>query len=167
MLGYVSWILINMRKNATPSSIILGTTKRCLRTTRPISSTTFTRGPPNSSLDAQQRASSHTKELQTLVSYEIRTPQFYGLPKVHKPNNPIRPIVSQINGPTYALNKIVDKALVFAESQVPHLVIDTKSFLNKIIKTLLPNGVILVTFDVTSLYTNIEWEEGIRLVVEW
>ena len=34
-----------------------------------------------------------------------KTPQFYGLPKVHKPGRPLRPIVSFINSPTYQLSK--------------------------------------------------------------
>lgn len=72
-------------------------------------------------------------------------PQFYDLPKVHKANTPIRPIVSQINGPTYSLNKIVGRALAYAESQVPHLVNDTKTFLNKILNRPIPQGILQCT----------------------
>uniref|UniRef100_H3A900 Uncharacterized protein n=1 Tax=Latimeria chalumnae TaxID=7897 RepID=H3A900_LATCH len=32
-------------------------------------------------------------------------PRFYGLPKIHKEGNPLRPIVSNIGSPTYALTK--------------------------------------------------------------
>ena len=34
-----------------------------------------------------------------------KTPQFYGLPKIHKLGIPLRPIVSFINSPTYELSK--------------------------------------------------------------
>ena len=34
-----------------------------------------------------------------------RAPQLYGLPKIHKPNTPIRPIVSFFNTPLVALHK--------------------------------------------------------------
>uniref|UniRef100_H2ZXP3 Uncharacterized protein n=1 Tax=Latimeria chalumnae TaxID=7897 RepID=H2ZXP3_LATCH len=33
------------------------------------------------------------------------SPRFYGLPKIHKEGNPLRPIVSNIGSPTYALAK--------------------------------------------------------------
>lgn len=36
---------------------------------------------------------------------------FYGLIKIHKPNNPIRPIVSFIGTPTYQLAKHLSKIL--------------------------------------------------------
>ena len=32
-------------------------------------------------------------------------PRFYGLPKIHKANLPLRPIVSFVNSPTYNLSK--------------------------------------------------------------
>ena len=30
---------------------------------------------------------------------------FYGLPKIHKPERPLRPITSSISSPTYAVSK--------------------------------------------------------------
>ena len=38
-------------------------------------------------------------------------PQFYGLPKLHKPNIPLRPIVSSIGSPTYNLSKELARIL--------------------------------------------------------
>ncbi|KAH9637114.1 hypothetical protein HF086_002808 [Spodoptera exigua] len=32
-------------------------------------------------------------------------PEIYGLPKIHKPNWPLRPIVSQIDAPKYKLSR--------------------------------------------------------------
>ena len=48
--------------------------------------------------------------LPTNLYYKIRssagkTPRLYGLPKVHKPGIPLRPIVSFISSPTYQLSK--------------------------------------------------------------
>lgn len=34
-------------------------------------------------------------------------PMFYGLPKIHKTNAPLRPIVSCINSPNHSLAKIL------------------------------------------------------------
>ena len=44
---------------------------------------------------------------QRLRSYAGKVPLLYGLPKVHKPGTPLRPIVSFVNSPTYALSKLV------------------------------------------------------------
>ena len=41
--------------------------------------------------------------------FQPKLPNFYGNPKLHKPNNPLRPIVSQIDGPTSRLNELADK----------------------------------------------------------
>ncbi|XP_075150777.1 uncharacterized protein LOC142224885 [Haematobia irritans] len=38
-------------------------------------------------------------------------PRIYGLPKIHKPNMPLRPIVSSINVPCYGLSKYIGQIL--------------------------------------------------------
>lgn len=94
---------------------------------------------------------SQIKFLKTLTP---KLPVLYGLPKIHKQNWPLRPIVSQIDSPAYKLNKYLDYLLTTAEKGIPNLLQDTTSFLNvlhKLPKTS-PNT-ILFTIDVTSLYT--------------
>lgn len=102
-----------------------------------------------------------------LTTYEPTVPVFYGIPKVHKKDIPLRPIVSQINGPSYGLNKYVDKLLYVAEKRIPFLIQDTPSFLRIIEanKYISPNSY-LVTMDVVSLYTNIPLQECIEFVCE-
>ena len=63
-------------------------------------------------------------------------PRFYGLPKIHKPEIPIRPIVSYTGTPLYGLSKHID------------------SILQHYTKTINEDE-IMVSFDVTSLYTNV------------
>ena len=107
---------------------------------------------------------------QTLALYKLRTPTFYYLPKIHKNKNPPpgRPIVSGPNGPTYGLNLLVDHFLTDLEDRIPYLLKDTTTFLNYI-DTHPPTqeDTILVTMDVSSLYTNIPHQEGIDLVVQF
>ena len=48
----------------------------------------------------------------TLVYHQLKcdkdvTPKFYGLPKIHKSDVPLRPIVSFIGAPTYSLVKFL------------------------------------------------------------
>lgn len=108
------------------------------------------------------------KQVAYLTKFEARCPLFYGLPKVHKVNVPLRPIVSQINGPTCKVNELVDKYLLIAEKHIPFLLRDTTAYLQLLDKRkkCLP-GTILVTLDVASLYTNIPHKEGTDWVCDF
>lgn len=108
------------------------------------------------------------KQFYFLTNFEARCPLFYGIPKLHKENFPLRPIVSQTDGPTSRLNLLVDSYLRTAESQIPFLLQDTTAFLQLIEKNkICTPDTFLVTMDVTSLYTNIPHEEGCRFVCEF
>jgi len=113
----------------------------------------------------------NNKQTTYLTVFKPRCPVFYGLPKIHKPQWPLRPIVSQINGPLSRLNELVDTYLKPCIEFIPELLKDTTNFL-QIITTLqdIPNlykNALLVTIDVTALYTNIPHEEGARWVAEF
>ena len=97
-----------------------------------------------------------------------RTPLFYGLPKIHKPGCPLRPIVSGCDGPTDHLSAYLTYFIQPVASNLPSHVKDTKHFLNLIEKLpRLPTNALLVTADVTSQYTNIPHEEGIAAVIHF
>ena len=97
-----------------------------------------------------------------------RTPLFYGLPKVHKPNIPLRPIVSACDSPTDQLSNYVTHFIQPLVEILPSYIRDSKHFL-QLLESLppLPENAILVTADVTSLYTNIPHEEGIESVLHY
>ena len=91
-------------------------------------------------------------------------PVFYTLTKIHKPTPVGRPIISGCDGPTERISAFVDHLIQpIAQKQASYLK-DTTDFLNFIEKTKLPKSTILVSMDVTSLYTNIPQEEGITTV---
>ena len=90
-----------------------------------------------------------------------RIPIFYMLTKIHEQNPVGRPIISGCEGPTERLSSFVDKLLQpIAQTQKSYLK-DTTHFINFIENTKVPRNTILVSVDVTSLYTNIPQEEGI------
>ena len=93
-----------------------------------------------------------------------RIPVFYTLTEIHKPTPVGRPIISGCDAPTERLSCLVDKILQPIAQQQKSYLKDTTDFINFIEKTKLPKGVILVSMDVTSLYTNIPQEEGINIV---
>ena len=79
----------------------------------------------------------------------------YGLPKIHKPGNPIRPIISQCNSLTKKLHTyiVLQQLLKIGEAQIPNLIKDTTDFLNKLNKysNQITEETILVTLDVEAL----------------
>ena len=95
-----------------------------------------------------------------------RIPVFYTLTKIHKPTPVGRPIISGCDGPTERISAFVDHFLQPIAKIQPSYLKDTTDFINFIEKTKLPSNIILVSMDVTSLYTNIPQEEGITTVCE-
>ena len=86
------------------------------------------------------------------------TPQLYGLPKLHKPGVPLRPIVSFIQSPSYQLSKHLSRFLSPLIGNTDSHVRNSSEFASFIrSKSLQPNEV-LVSFDVVSLFTNIPVE---------
>ncbi|XP_060073403.1 uncharacterized protein LOC132553191 [Ylistrum balloti] len=100
---------------------------------------------------------------QYLTPKNPRTPIFYLLPKIHKPGNPGRPIISQEGSCTEKLSAFVDHHLKQLATQTTSYIKDTTDFLRKI-KELgpIPPGSLLCTADVSSLYTSIPHQDGIR-----
>ncbi|CAH3104105.1 unnamed protein product, partial [Pocillopora meandrina] len=95
-----------------------------------------------------------------------RIPIFYTLTKIHKPLPVGRPIISGCEGPTERISSFVDHLLQpIAQKQKSYLK-DTTDSINFIEKTQVSNDTILVSMDVTSLYTNIPQEEGITIVCQ-
>ena len=97
-----------------------------------------------------------------------QTPIFYLPPKIHKPGNPGRPIISGRDSPTDRLSSFIDHHLKPFYSSLPSYIKDTNHFLQIIfnIETSLPPNTINSTIDVKSLYTNILHNEGIKAVLE-
>ncbi|KAJ1088372.1 hypothetical protein NDU88_001529 [Pleurodeles waltl] len=105
-----------------------------------------------------------------LVHPKPRPGRFYMLPKIHKMNNPGRPIISGNDTATERLSLFVDLHLQPIVQQLPSFVKDTSHFL-QIIEKLnqtykFDDDTLLATFDVTSLYTNIQHDDGLMALSE-
>ena len=84
------------------------------------------------------------------------------LPKIHKVGHPARPIVSSSGAPTENISAFVDYHLHPLVTKLPSYIQDTSDFLRKLQDLpALPDNTLLVTLDVSSLYTNIPHTEGI------
>ena len=90
-----------------------------------------------------------------------RAGRLHILPKIHKQGNPDRPILSSNGHPTERISEFVDYHLKPLVQTLPSYIKDTTHFLLQL-QNLgpLPENAILVTLDVSSLYTNIPNKEG-------
>ena len=82
--------------------------------------------------------------------------RFYGLPKIHKPSNPLRPIVSFCGSPTYNLasfyNNIISKNITPPMSRIKN----SFDFIEKVKNTKIPSGYKIISLDAVSLFTNVQ-----------
>ena len=83
------------------------------------------------------------------------TPYIYGLPKIHKPDVPLRPIVSFCTSPTYQLSKFLARLLSPLVGNSTSYVKNSAEFQSFISSERLNSDEILVSFDIVSLFTKI------------
>ena len=105
-----------------------------------------------------------TKEWLLQTQNPPRIPEFYTLTKIHKPKPVGRPIISGCGGPTEKISAFVDQLLQPIAKNQKSYIKDTTDFINFIENKKFPEETLLVTMDVTSLYTNIPQEEGTQIV---
>ena len=75
-----------------------------------------------------------------------------------------RPIISGGDSPTERISSFVDNLLQPIMKEQQSYLKDTTHFINIVEGTIVPKNTILVSMDVTSLYTNIPQEEGITTI---
>ena len=82
--------------------------------------------------------------------------RFYGLPKIHKPNHPLRPIVSFCGSPTYNLasfyNDVISNNIIPPISRVKN----SFDFAEKIKNLQVPPGYKIISLDAVSLFKNVQ-----------
>ena len=103
-----------------------------------------------------------TKE--NLQTKNPRISTFYMLPKIHKPGNPGRPIVNTTGSTTENISAFVDAHLRQYIPRIPSYVKNTTHFINIMRNIQLDPEDLLVTIDVSSLYTKIPHSEGIAAI---
>ncbi|BHF85752.1 hypothetical protein SprV_1002892400 [Sparganum proliferum] len=90
--------------------------------------------------------------------------RFYGLPKIHKPNVPLRPIVALKGTSTYGLAKWLAKHLKKLTDGSEHTAVSSTHFLERLKGVIIAPDEIMVSFDVVSLFTSIPKELAMRVV---
>ena len=100
---------------------------------------------------------------QNLIINTPRTSCIYFKPKIHKPNNPGRPIVSACSCPTELISSYLDKVMTPIVKSLPSYIKDSNHAL-EISRNFNFSGEnkIIFTMDITSLYTVIPNNEGLQ-----
>ena len=88
----------------------------------------------------------------------------YGLPKIHKPNTPIRPILSAIGTSTYNISKYLVNLLSHLTDS-PYKIRNSYDFTQFITNFTNANQYIMASFDITSLFTNIPIDETNEIIM--
>ena len=99
-----------------------------------------------------------TNTIDTQRYYRLRCsvpqpPKLYGLPKLHKPGFPMRPIVSFCGSPTYQLSKYLTTILQPLTDKSRRKLQSTEDFINATKTVQIPDDYKLVSFDVKSLFS--------------
>ena len=89
-------------------------------------------------------------------------PRIYGQPKIHKPNVPLRPIVSCINTFAYDLSAHLADILSPLTGKSEYAVTNSANFVNTINHERIQEKEIMVSFDVESLFTNVPIEDAVK-----
>ena len=90
----------------------------------------------------------------------------YELAKVHKPNIPLRPVISMVGTAQYNLARYLDSII---KPVIPNnfMLSSTIDFVDCLSHIVVPPNSCLVSFDVVSLFTNVPLEETINLACDY
>ena len=92
--------------------------------------------------------------------------RMYGLPKIHKHNLPLRPIVSFVGSATYELSKFLKNILSPLVGNTVHTVKNSAEFVELIEKISILDNESQMSFDVVSLFTSIPLETARAIVLD-
>lgn len=108
-------------------------------------------------------------ELNTDIYQRLRpehcpAPYLYGLRKIHKVEVPLRPIVSTIRSPTYALAKELTRVISPLAGNTSSYVKDAAHFVQIMEDKRTDDNTTMVSFDVKSLFMNVPMDKALHFI---
>ncbi|XP_039303911.1 uncharacterized protein LOC120357488 [Solenopsis invicta] len=91
----------------------------------------------------------------SLLTTDGVLPRAYGLPKIHKPNNPLRIIISSINSPLHSLAYFLHNIIYNSIPEADSFVKNSFHLVNKLNGLHVESDLVLVSLDVVSLFINV------------
>ena len=93
--------------------------------------------------------------------------RFYGMPKIHKENSPLRPIVSSCTWPTHKLAEHLAKILKPLAGTTDSYIKNSSHFAEEIKMQTINEDEELVSFDVENMYGNINVKKALEITGEY
>ena len=90
--------------------------------------------------------------------------KYYGLPKVHKPGMPLRPIISSVGSVTHATAKELARIIKPLVGGSQHHVKNNMDFIHCIEGIQMKTEECMMSFDVESLFTSVPVEPSIQII---
>ena len=91
-------------------------------------------------------------------------PKFYGLPKIHKLDRPLRSTVSSCGAVTYSVAKELTKILKPLVGKSPHHINSTNDFVEQVKHIKLAPGECLSCYDVSALFTSVPVDPALKVI---
>lgn len=101
-----------------------------------------------------------------LKTYNAVSPKIYGLRKTHKEKFALRPVVSCIGAPSYKLAGFLHRTLSPWTSTIKWNVKNSIELVEELKKVAVPDNHVLISLDVTSLFTNIPKDLVLKIIDE-
>ena len=92
------------------------------------------------------------------------SPKFYGLPKIHKPDTPLRPIVSSTDTVSYNTAKELAKILQPLVGLSTHHLQNTKDFIQQLKDVKLQQDESIKSYDVKALFTSVPIQPVLNII---
>ena len=89
--------------------------------------------------------------------------KIYGLPKICKPDTPLRPIVSSCGSVTYGVAKELANILKPLVGKSPHHINSTQDFVEQAKHITLAPGECLSSYDVSALFTSVPVDPALNI----
>ena len=91
-------------------------------------------------------------------------PKFYSLPKIHKPDTSLKPIVSSCGSVTHDVAKELAKILKPLVGKSPHHISSTQDFVEQVKHITLVPGECLSSHDVSALFTLLPVDQVLNII---
>ena len=95
---------------------------------------------------------------------EASSPKLYGLPKIHKNDIPLRPIVSSQGSVSYGVAKELARILKPLTGNNNHQVLNSKEFADDMKNIKLEEGECIISYDVAALFTSVPVKSALEVV---
>ena len=100
----------------------------------------------------------------SLAPNYTRPPHLYGLPKIHKPDVPLRPIVSCIDSAAHQLAKFLVKIIGPLQTSIASAVKNSAELVNRLRTIDVQTEDQMISFDVKSLFTSVPRDDALEVL---